>query len=376
MKDEQYISNLIDQFLSGELSPEEKINFEQMMQNDADLAQEVELEKIIKGAVIDDSLLDWKKAIAEETKRQSKRRKNKNILIAGACITALIIGGLAIFLNLNKDKKETNRPDLPKKESSSFIVNKEIETEINSTENTDIETKNEKSIPFDAKKEILKDTSQTFKSEKKTIVTNTLDSKSTTQKTEDNSKTNLSKTVEQVLETKNTPSVIDPCAKVTFTTETKTIATCEGENEGQIILSNTKGGFGGYSYSLNNVLKWQSAGGFKGLQTGYYSIIIKDQKGCTFTIPQEVFVADKYCYKPEIGFNPDFETWEYKAFWTDEVEFEIIDKAGQVVMKEIVADDFEWNGTNQQGEKVQIGLYRYYIKTGKETKSGTITVMY
>lgn len=376
MKDELYISNLIDQFLSGKLSPEEKINFEQMMQNDADFAQEVELERIIKGAVIDNSLLDWKKAIAEETKRQSNRKKNKYLLIAGACIMAILISGMAIFLTSNKDKKETTRPSKATKETSTIIVKEEIETNINSVEKTDTETKNKKSIPFNDQKIIIPNTSETLKNEKKTIVTNTQESKSKAQKTDSIPLTHLSKTEEKFLETKNTHSVIDPCEKVTFTTEIKTIVTCEGQSEGQIILSNTKGGFGEYSYSLKDVGNWQSAGNFNGLQSDYYSIVIKDQKGCIFTIPQEVFVAEQYCYKPEIGFNPDFETWEYKAFWTDEVEFKIIDKTGQFIIKETVTDDFEWNGTNQQGEKVPVGLYRYYIKTGKETKSGTITVMY
>ena len=66
MSNEQDISQLIDQYLDGRLEGKALIEFENQLKTDASLAEEVALEKVIREAVVDASLLDWKKAAKVE----------------------------------------------------------------------------------------------------------------------------------------------------------------------------------------------------------------------------------------------------------------------------------------------------------------------
>ena len=55
---------------------------------------------------------------------------------------------------------------------------------------------------------------------------------------------------------------------------------CEGEDEGQISISSISGGTPGYSYSINGGVSYQNSNIFTNLQSGNYSVRIKDANNC------------------------------------------------------------------------------------------------
>ena len=69
-------------------------------------------------------------------------------------------------------------------------------------------------------------------------------------------------------------------------TITSTNVTCFGGSDGTITLSSPAGGYGTYEYSINGGGSWQSSGGFTGLITGSYSVLIRDaaHPGCIIVL--------------------------------------------------------------------------------------------
>ena len=55
---------------------------------------------------------------------------------------------------------------------------------------------------------------------------------------------------------------------------------CEGEDEGQISISSIAGGTPGYSYSIDGGISYQNSNIFTNLQSGNYSVRIKDANNC------------------------------------------------------------------------------------------------
>ena len=55
---------------------------------------------------------------------------------------------------------------------------------------------------------------------------------------------------------------------------------CEGEDEGQISISSISGGTPGYSYSIDGGVSYQNSNIFTNLQSGNYSVRIKDANNC------------------------------------------------------------------------------------------------
>ena len=94
----------------------------------------------------------------------------------------------------------------------------------------------------------------------------------------------------------------------TFTIATTDI-TCNGDNDGALIISDQNGGDGNYSYSLNGGSFVDDAGSFTGLLGGDYTIAIMDGIGCTteqtFTIvepdPVSVNIAGEDIIVGDVG---------------------------------------------------------------------------
>ena len=80
----------------------------------------------------------------------------------------------------------------------------------------------------------------------------------------------------------NSYTVEDNILSLEIIIESTDNVTCNGGNDGSIVVSGT-GGQEPYEYRVNNGA-WQATGVFNGLSTGTYNIEIKDANDCTETI--------------------------------------------------------------------------------------------
>ena len=120
---------------------------------------------------------------------------------------------------------------------------------------------------------------------------------------------------------------------------------------------------------------WSSSSRFDYLEAGNYQIEIRDSSNCRKA--KQVTLAEKNCYAPETGFNPNMDVWEYENQWEGEITISIYGKANELIYSETVDQDVEWNGTNNNGEFVIGARYLYIIEhNGVKQKSGYVTVLY
>lgn len=75
MSKEQDIAIQVERYIQGEMTGEELTQFELTLKENPELAKEVELETVIKNAVVDANLMDWKSVMDEESKLQKNKRK-------------------------------------------------------------------------------------------------------------------------------------------------------------------------------------------------------------------------------------------------------------------------------------------------------------
>jgi hypothetical protein len=79
-----------------------------------------------------------------------------------------------------------------------------------------------------------------------------------------------------------TAVTINQPTPVTFT-DVATDVTCNGGNNGKIVVTASGGSGAGYTYSKNNGVTFQASKNFNGLVAGTYQIVVKDGNGCLST---------------------------------------------------------------------------------------------
>ncbi len=81
----------------------------------------------------------------------------------------------------------------------------------------------------------------------------------------------------------------------TFNAEVKPVS-CDGSELGGIIISNSTGGNGDYSYSIDDGATWSDRTIFDNLQAGTYNVLIEDGNGCQssvegLVVPEPIFIG-------------------------------------------------------------------------------------
>jgi len=75
---------------------------------------------------------------------------------------------------------------------------------------------------------------------------------------------------------------------------TRTNITCNGANDGTIIISSPAGGYGTYAYTINGGSSWQGSGTFTGLSAGTYNVGIRDalNPSCATTLNPSLIISE------------------------------------------------------------------------------------
>lgn len=354
MKEEQNIAQLVDRYLYRELTSLEVKAFEERLLSDQELKEELELEQTIRGVVVDDGLLAWKSAIQIETNTQRKKKRFKKLILFSVAVLSLLV---SVWWSLEEPKKEAEEKEIP----SLGLVKEEV-------------------LAIEKEKDTVESIQQVAKVNNEVGINGIQEEISLKEETIEESEVVEEADIEVPLveavnqEVKPDSVIVDPCIGVAIDGEIKTKPSCEGEYNGVISIANVKGGDAGYVYCLEKDKKWSNNKVFTDLAYGEYTVVVKDANDCESILKKDVLVDEIYCYKPEAGFNPDFETWDYQIEGGKKVT--IYNKLGKVVYEAEVNDTFVWDGRDLKGQKVSLGLYKYIVETESGKKIGTVTVVY
>src|SRR5690606_9822219 len=109
------ITKLIDQYLSGELSPEDKKVFEERLNSSTELQQEVALQK---------SILEGIKRASQRTEIQkiSRKYKFKKVLKALTLATSIIALAVVSTYFIVNNEKTNNKENVAQKEVSEKLI--------------------------------------------------------------------------------------------------------------------------------------------------------------------------------------------------------------------------------------------------------------
>lgn len=361
MMENQDILDKIDAYLNGRLSKSDAFAFEQELASNKELAQEVELEKIINASVIDHQMMDWDKEIKASFKKEKQENQLKNALyIAIPCVLALTA---FLFFN-NKEEKVDARKDFEKVEIS---VPKKVESKtsvpLKSIKKEDVSVE-EKNVGVTSPAKVIVDNKKSeSRIELQGIDYKSIKVEGVPQEVKPKEKLSIKQDLAQ-----------NPCENVVLSANVSANGTCANKSEGQIALSETKGGTAPYQYKIEG-RNWSGEAKFDALFAGNYTITIKDKMSCETKWTKKVVVQEILCYQPEIGFNPNYETWEYKADWGKPVVITIRNKAAQVVFQQEVEADFVWDGKDNNGQLLPSALYIYTI-SGDKIHQGSVTITY
>lgn len=375
MSKEENISQLIEDYLNGDLAPTEKTQFEKDLATQPALKQAVEDEKLIREAIMENSVLSFQAELHQEFNRQKRIERIKFIGI----ISILLVASITTLLYLNpfspeekeespvkiKEHQSNNKTNLPsnkKKPHHTGVKQKTPDQEKRHSKNEHLNTSNS-TLPHEQGNEDITLNSPTSDS---LIIADTA-----SQAIENNTESTINTT--NAGNTKVSTPLPSKCKGVLLTAKVTPTPTCEGEEKGKLVVSTITGGTPPYVIQLND-RDWQEETYFTFLSAGEYSIQLKDSKNCTSTLPQTSEIVEEYCFIPKKGFNPDYETWEYLGHWDTPVKITIRNKSGIIVYQEEIEDDFEWDGLDSQGNIVPKGLYLYTIES-KNPKRGTVTVI-
>lgn len=362
------------------MSDSERLGFEALLNTDANLAQELEIERVIQGAVEDSGLLTWEAEIKTSFSKIKKANKIKKVAIfaTGVLLVTSISG---YFINSSFSKEE--HPVLTQNENG-FVEPQSQKTEIEvKNETVDSYQKNDEvEATVLPKEERIEERDLNYIVEassvkgKDTVVNENMDL------VDDQDVIPLIKLEEKSVSVvdQEITKPIDPCLDKQFEISITTEASCQDEDEGKLIVSDNSLNAEDNVYQLSSSYSstsWQSNTVFESLAADDYQLIVKDNIGCEFTYTDFVTIGDKYCYRPEKGFNPKLETWQYEGDWENEVTMLIYNRLQKTVLEIQFNDIFEWDGKDTQGALVPVGQYLYIIKQNeKEDISGYVTVLY
>ena len=362
MNKDQEISQLIELYLNGELSGKQLADFETQIENDASLAQEIELEQLLRGAVIDAGLMDWKQSLNQEAKSLKQAKRVRNTAIVSGL---LILAGIGYWFMSSTDPKEK---EISVQEKNNKVEVVEQVEGVYTIDSVIVK----KQLPVNVHEAL-----PTVQAQVKDVISK-VESPKKVEDTEvvkiENTKPKIKETIAPQVQSKTN---VDPCEGVSISAKVVSKPTCEGESKGELFVVNAKGGKAPYQYQLSNATIWQSANSFVFLSKGKYTVTIKDSQDCVNNVKLIGDIVSENCYKPAEGFNPNYETWIYKMDWEGSTQVEIYNKAGLKVFATEVEGDFEWNARDISGAIVPSGLYRYIFVTSKGKKiSSTVTVIY
>jgi len=376
MRSDNKYTQLIEQYLDGEMSSQELLAFQKELGNNVALKQELEFYQLANTVIIQNkisSIKDTINAIKEDYKIKRKNRQIcKVIIITTALILAL--GGIYYWLSKpapKKTEKVIKQINVLPTDSTTASQNgidgkRKIQIE---ESNDEVEIKKENTrIPA---KKISR-----INHSKDTLVLSYID-RSTDSDINQNQQPSdtvaFYKNHKVSTSPENTSVKTTVCDKVIISANPRINASCIGKHEGKIAVSAISGGSAPYTYTLSTGEN-NTNGVFYNLNPGTYQVEIMDKNHCmgkleNIVIKEERCKLDLY-FEPASGNPVSFPIYEKAGVLS------IFDKSGNTIFSTRIEfkQRFEWQGNTNSGI-LNPGYYPFIIKfEDGSMQSGSITV--
>jgi hypothetical protein len=354
-EDETY--QLIENYLSGVLSKEEKSVFEKQLFTDVELSKQFRLHQLANELVIENRLQSVNNILLEE-KNKGNSGNNLTKIIFSAVI---LVAGTVLFVTW-KNKNTSTNTNPASIEAASSKANVPLVSESKTEEKNNLPQKKTETVP----------TSSSVQPENNKILISGASEKiiSETRPEEKNKEIKEEVSVPAPVQEKNTSS---PCAAVHLEAKVAATASCKDESNGAIYVREFTGGTAPYSVSIKN--RQQEYVSSLNIPAGIYTIVIQDKKGCSNTITN-FQIPEKLCEK-EYTFNPFME--ELLTLPTHEQygTLSIYERSGNLYFSKETepSETIQWNGYSKNGE-LNAGYFIFVLslKDGQTIKGG-ITIV-
>jgi hypothetical protein len=368
---DSHIYDQIDQYLKGILSDQEMVDFEEKMQSDAALAEEVEMQKLLNDLILEKSLADIRKKVGQDFSDGAVSSGQGRIPWLPVAGMLLIASGIFLYFQY--------------KNPATKIISRRVSEESLAADNPAAEIrlsgeKSDHSSPPGKIKENIQSGKKDSDFRTTSIQSEQIEYQTTDLelKTSEQEKLNIQDVVTPEKAVGNQNKNLDiPCPEIRF--EVKSSPSCRNKETGtiQILISGIYGGEKPYRFSIaGNDFSGESL--LSQLGAGNYITAVKDNRGCK--TEKEVVVSQVTCpeYK-DYSFNPETENWNIPLTGQESGNIKIADKNGTIVFSAKISNGSpgEWNGTSLQGEVLESGTYLYLIQTTEgEIRQGYISILH
>jgi len=385
------MEELVSKYIKGTLSDSERIELMNRLENDAEYAQEFDLELVLQEAVIYDALSDWKEGINEASRSYRNKRKAK--IISSVVVALVSISSLAIVILKPQNEKivqvktisttskgeASNKVDEGISFSNEIVSAPTITSQNESSEEVGlIEEKGSVYVNITVLDSSMEKPDTSIDELDQITVVEYLDSNKQIDYNQD-SVDELGTLSSQIVDQNPVVTENIECVNQFSLASVLIESSCIGEQTGVIEIDSDTLLKDGSAYQLLNessASDWQEYPYFSSLEAGSYDLKILQQDGCDFVI-ESIEVSEDWCYEAELAFNPYEEQWQHVNLWGREIKVEIYDNTGQLVFQESTETDFSWDGRNLFGNVVNQTMYAYYISIDDNVvKNGNVTVIY
>ena len=364
MRESNETLDSIERYTKGKMSLDEKLVFEKELASNESLCEQLAFSQIVDQMIIGDETWKLKEQMQKDLYK-SKYSIGKYLAIS--FFVLVTSAGLFMVFSKKEDKSEVATPASVAVKVRKQVEKKQAVQQSNTPTVSQIGSEQEKETSVKA---------QSITPESKVV---------SVQPELDQNVTALSSTqavvAPNVVSKQNLAVVakIDPCASLVGDVEFYTVASCVGEESGELHIKaeSVKGGNAPFVFKLG---ERSAKTRFEQLPAGQYSLLIKDAKGCEVENVKKVMVGEKQCRKnKEYVFNPEYDpTWTIPYSKEKEaVSFKIVDKSGKLFYQTVVSahQPTEWNGESNTGLILGMGLYFITIEyTDGSVDEGSIVV--
>jgi hypothetical protein len=373
-----HTSELIDKFLSNDLSETEQLEFNNLIATNNEFTNEFEKAQIANQFIHQLGLTETAKKIDLLHKKKVKTKFRQTVL--STIVVALLLSSYGMYSTFNKQTKELKTTTM----SSLTVKNKDTTIVIVKQEIINLVVKNSTIKPQKNKLLILNIESIDSLNNEKKIVLDSLDEDYIIRynDTLQNIAPNLdSNNINTTAISQQTIDTLDRCGDISLP-DLETQPSCIGQQNGEITYGDNRimGGTSPYKLLIYMVGDEENFLENEELPAGVYSIKIIDVKGCTDTI-SNITIIEKRCVKRiDISFSPTYsEVWEYPII-AGVSDYTVIIKntSDQIIFEKLISpnEQTEWTGQLEDGSFIQKGIYFVELRSSKETLGvGSITII-
>lgn len=405
---------LIERYLSGQLTAQEQETFRELWATDPDFADQVNYHELVDDFIIDAGLLDLKEKLTNYTKPRASSNKglveklvgsSRNLVLASLLMLSVGLG-LGIWLMphpfSSKQGLASKTPIEEKAQQNPQVENTTEPKKSTGPKASPNSSANHKPDPQEA------DNKRQGQPNQSAFAGKNPQSNQPEQKAKENpgaNAVNLQKVqlthLQQSASIKPVSFKIQPvgpkevripenikqrlanteCKNIKIRGEVEIVPSCIDKANGKLkVLTNTlKGGTPPYAFKFGKRAGYQKKAIKANMSRGKYTISVKDGNGCTDVLAKNARIPEERCGKRSFTFVPEEQTrWKY-PFKKESASgrIKIFHEGTQVYTERINSGiPIGWNGRLNNGRRASMGLYRVIFNPTKaEPKIWLLTVI-